>query len=137
MTDTIYWGVKLDDESVAKLLYSFPPEHSNVYAEHMTVSFRPSAEVDAKLRERLGEEVTLKVTGYAVDRYGQAVTVDGFPRTDPGVPHVTISTALGVGPVYSNRLVEKGVGPADYVLLTGKLLPFTRQGWYYGDQITS
>lgn len=133
MSDTVYWGVKLNPESVAKLLTHFLPIHSNVFAEHMTMAFRPNEEVDKQLQKMAGDDVTLMVTGQASDEYGQAVTVAGVPRFDPGQAHITISCAHGVGPVYSNTLLSKGQEPvASPITLSGKIGRVdTKRRWHF------
>lgn len=121
MTETMYWGFKLNPESTAKLLSHFPPLHPNVYAEHVTIAYRPSASVEDGLKFILGEERTIAVAGHAYDEYGQAVVISGVPRFDPGKPHITISCANGVGPVYSNTLLSKGFEPVPAILLSGRI----------------
>jgi len=132
MTDTIYWGIKLELASVAELLSHFPPKHSQLYAEHMTVAFRPHLKTDERLNLRKGEEVTLIVVGHVANEYGQAVAVEGFERVNPGTPHITISCAEGVSPVYSNTLFGRGFEPLSPGLrleLPGVLARFTKSGW--------
>lgn len=129
MSDTIYWGVKLDGDSIAKLFSYFPPIHPNVYAEHMTIVFRPSDEEDKSLMAEIGMPVTLNVIGYAADDNAEAVVVTGHARLNPGTPHITISTANGVGPVHSNKLLSSGWDRVDGPLLTGTIGRFTKKGW--------
>lgn len=129
MSETIYWGVKLNGDSIAKLFTHFPPMHPNVYADHMTIAFRPSEQEDKLLMSELGMPVTLQVIGYAADENGEAVVVSGKPRLNPGIPHITISTANGVGPVYSNKLLAGDWDRVDGPALTGVVGRFTKQGW--------
>jgi len=129
MSDTIYWAVKLDMPSVARLASHFPPIHSNVHAEHVTLVFNPSEEQEAKLIPECGKEVSMSVTGYAEDDKGQAVVVAGIDRLDGGLPHVTISCASGVRPVYSNRLLGRGISRSVEVPLKGTIARYTKGGW--------
>ena len=134
MTETMYWGFKLNPESVAKLLSHFPPLHPNVYAEHLTIAYRPSASVEKSLAPMCGEERTVDVIGYAYDEYVQAVVVDGIPRLDPGTPHITISCANGVGPVYSNTLLSKGYETVPTLQLHGRIGRVnTKRIWSFSD----
>lgn len=130
MSDTIYWAVKLDMESVAKLVSHFPPRHPNVYAEHVTVAFSPTEEQERQLVPQCGQAVSLQVVAVAQDDKGQAVVVSGVDRLNPGTPHITISCADGVRPVYSNTLLSKGErevvsGPT----LNGVMARYTKRGW--------
>lgn len=133
--DTIYWAVKLDDASVGTLLSNYPPVHSKVYAEHMTIAFRPSDKVNERLMSDKGKEVMLVVAGHTLDNKGQAVVVTGYGRLDFGVPHITISCAEGVSPKYSNELISQDnihmSGPGYPTLLRGKVARFTSKGWDY------
>jgi adenine/guanine phosphoribosyltransferase-like PRPP-binding protein len=97
--------------SQEELLEAFPPIHPNVYAHHATLAFKPSEPALDRYVPYLGERLYLSVIGYAEDDKGQAVVVDA--QSENRVPHVTISTADGVGPVYSNRLLEQGYEPID------------------------
>jgi len=131
MSDTIYWAIKLDDNSVGDLLAAYPPIHSKVYAEHMTIAFRPSPEIEEQLMSRKGERVTLMVISHTSDDKGQAVVVDGFKRADYGVPHITISCADGVSPKYSNELIGKDMisDARGKLSLMGRVARFTPKGW--------
>jgi hypothetical protein len=128
--NVIYWAVKLDDASKGKLLSAFPPKHAKVYAEHMTIAFGPTKEINEELEPMLGKPVNLLVLAHYSDDKGQAVVVSGFDRYDSEMPHVTISTAPDTKPVYSNQLTrtnnfEHAAGPS----LTGKVMAFTKKGW--------
>lgn len=133
MTDTIYWAVKLDSKSVASLLSSFPPIHPNIYAEHVTIIYKPTNKQDELMEKVLGKEVNLQTTAFVHNSRGQAVVVSGVERINPGVPHITISCAPGVSPVYSNILIKEGrevpiIGPN----LKGVFAKYTKKGWVYG-----
>lgn len=130
--DTIYWAVKLDDASRAALLTKFPAAHPTVYAEHMTIVFGPSDNVDKALMQECGTDVRLEVVGYGSDDKGQAVVVrsDTVSRIGGGIAHVTISCANGTRPVYSNTLLQKhwdSVSPS--LNLSGVIARFTKNGW--------
>jgi len=130
--DTIYWAVKLDDANKAALLARFPPKHSNIYAEHMTIIFKPSESVDEALMKECGTEVTLEVIGYGEDQNGQAVVVksDNVSRVGGGIAHITISCANGVRPVYSNTLLQKHWNQVSPTLsVSGVIARFTKDGW--------
>lgn len=129
MSNTIYWAVKLDMESVARLVSHFPPVHSNIYAEHVTVAFQPTREQEEYLIPYCGKQVALKVVGYGEDDKGQAVVVSGIDRFDKGIPHVTISCSDDTKPVYSNTLLSKGFSSAVEIPLTGVMARYSRGGW--------
>jgi len=129
MSDTIYWAVKLDSDSVARLFSAFPPKHPNVYAEHMTIVFRPSEDQEQGLVPLCGSNIELAVIGYAEDDKGQAVVVSGQERLGGGMPHITISCADGTKPFYSNTLLGSGYDTTPNVTLQGVVARFTGKGW--------
>lgn len=103
-TGVVYVGVFLDEASRAELLTQVPPAHADVHASHLTIAFRPSAELLATLP--LGEERELEVFAVAADDRGQAVAVRGVASAN-AVPHITVSTAPGTKPFYSNDLLAR------------------------------
>lgn len=94
-----------------ELLDAFPPIHPNVYAHHATLAFKPTEPALDRYVPYLGERLYLSVIGYGEDDKGQAVVVD--VQSENRIPHITISTADGVGPVYSNKLLEAGYETVD------------------------
>jgi hypothetical protein len=84
----------------------------------MTMKFRPSTEELEKTP--IGQKAKLKVIGWASDEKGQAVLVapEGVASANAH-PHVTISTAPGTNPVYSNDLLAKGSNRVSGPTLTG------------------
>jgi len=126
---TTYWAVLLDTESVAKLFSTFPPEHPNIYAEHMTIIYDPSDEDEQNLAPLCGTKVNLEVIGYSTDTKGQAVVVSGMDRIGGGIPHITISCSQRVKPFYSNKLLSNGYEDAPPVSLSGIVARYTSQGW--------
>lgn len=75
------------------------------YMHHMTIEFRPDSQ-DAFALD-LGSQTTLEVMGYAADDKGQAVAVRSEVFSTNDVPHITVSTASGTSPVYSNDLLAR------------------------------
>lgn len=106
-----YTAIFLDDSSKRRLLMWWrtsvrKPLLPIVFADHVTLRFRPSkAEVE---KTPVGENALVQVIGWAEDEKGQAVLVRPSVASANRMPHVTISTAHGVNPVYSNQLLEKG-----------------------------
>lgn len=102
----IFW-IRLTEDAHNLLVREFPPVHPHVFAHHVTLYYKPDAAQTAAMEEWLFEPVVVKVTGYYEDEKGQAVTVE-LPEGLRGnrSPHITISTAEGVEPVYSNELIE-------------------------------
>jgi len=96
------------------------PLHAKHSAHHMTVIFKPTPAQMVKLD--LGSKVTLHVVAYAADDKGQAVVLSGYRNADANrEPHITVSTAPGVSPAYSNDLIAGGVTPVDGPTLTGRV----------------
>jgi len=76
-----------------------------IRTHHMTIKFKPSqADIDS-IKQFLGKEVTLKVTNFAFDNYGAAVTVESNLPVSNAIPHITIAHSKEVGAVYSNQLL--------------------------------
>jgi hypothetical protein len=120
-----YLGLFLTPESQRKLLKQFPPKHGEVHADHVTLQFKPTKEqmTALKRRRRLGDRVDVEVVGYAEDGQAQAVVVK-LPedlKLDGRTPHVTLSTAKGVEPRYSNELLGRGYKPMPPVTVRGVL----------------
>jgi Fungal tRNA ligase phosphodiesterase domain len=118
-----YTGVFLDEASHRALLawwekHTDTPLHGKIWAHHMTIKFKPTAEDLEKTP--IGKKVHLKVIGWAADEKGQAVLVEpeGIASANHH-PHITISTAPGTGPVYSNDLLAKGSNRVSGPTLTG------------------
>lgn len=105
----LYTGIFLTDESRANLMEWWQKEIGpllpNEFAHHCTLAFRPTPADTLALP--LGDVVRLDVVGYAADDKGQAVAVASPIRSTNTVAHVTVSTADGVPPFYSNELLSE------------------------------
>ena len=103
----VYVGAFLTPESKRALLSAIPAQHGQVFAEHCTLWFKPSAEELAQYT--LGQKINLKTQIHVFVGKGQAVSVV-VPHDVPCKnqhPHITISCAPGTGPVYSNELLAQ------------------------------
>lgn len=120
----IYNAVVLTDESRRKLMEKIPPKFNNTFYHHITINFGVQS-----LPDNIGETVSFDVVGLAEDDSGQAVVVSGVERNDNGIPHITLSTADGVKPVYSNKLVAVGFRNITPFSLEGVVKSFTSDGW--------
>lgn len=119
MSKPIYSAIFLTPESRSALLEYFPAIHPNVFAHHVTLMFKPSsAHLDSL---DIGRYVAFDVVGYAADDMGQAVAVRLPLDIDcaKSIPHVTISTAPGIGPKYSNSLLAVDIEPVESFHLEG------------------
>lgn len=85
-----------------KLLEMFPAKHSKVFAHHSTNWYKPTSLEGLEI----GKKSLLKIIGQAYDQKGFAVLVEN-PKSKNKFPHITISCAEGIPPVYSNELLEK------------------------------
>jgi len=99
-----YSGVFLTEESKRKIFELVPPKFENIYADHLTIDFKPSIEQINKLK--FGETVSLKIIGLSEDENAQALTVETNLSSNKN-PHITLSTREGIKPFYSNELIEK------------------------------
>lgn len=87
------------------------PTDWKAYCHHMTIRFKPTDDSQLPI---LGEDITLIVTNIFADDKGVAVSVE--PNTNrrelhmpaEQKPHITVATAPGTPPVYSNELLRKG-----------------------------
>ena len=134
-TGVLYAAVFLDRMSQQRLLKRFGQLHPDLQNHHMTIWFHEEPGIPLE-RLPLGRTVALKVVGYAVDDKAQVAVVappTRLRRTDGGTEHVTISTAPGVAPAYSNMLLrhswDKDEAKHGFPALTGKV------GWWDGSQI--
>lgn len=117
----IYTAVILDEESRSNLLSWFQEIsgeeiHPKEFAHHMTIKFKPSEEEIESTP--FNEKATLKIIGWASDERGQAVLVEPSIPSSNQFPHITVATN-GVGPVYSNKLLENGYNEVQGPTLTG------------------
>ncbi len=120
----VYNAIVLTDDSVKLLKEWFPPIHQNEYYHHMTINFGVK-----KFPDNLGEIVSFRVIGENHDDKGQAVVVDS--ESDNPIPHITLSCADGVKPVYSNKLLENGYDKvrSTKLILKGTVKSYTKDGW--------
>lgn len=98
----------LTPASRSRLLAAVPPYHPVVYAHHMTMAHDPDPATLERYRGMEGQRIRIPVTAVVVDDKAQAVLVGGDSENE--YPHITISVAEGVKPVYSNELLSKGEG---------------------------
>ncbi len=116
--EILYVGAILTKDSQEHLWHSISkrvaiPADWKRYCHHMTVRFKPTDDGQLPV---FGEDVTLVVTEIYADDKGVCVRVE--PNTNnrelhmppDQIPHVTVATAPGVSPVYSNELLRKGSG---------------------------
>jgi hypothetical protein len=111
MASPIYTAIFLTEKSVAELQERYGPfKHPKAHAHHVTLVFRPSPKDLVTLEKYLEKEVEIEVIGYNDDERGQVVKVDVpfYLQLDGQVHHITLSTAEGVSPVYSNELLKQG-----------------------------
>lgn len=89
-------------DSPEKLLQMFPAKHPKVFAHHSTNWYKPSSIEGLEI----GKKNILKIIGQAYDQKGFAVLVENV-KSKNKFPHITISCAEDIAPVYSNELLEK------------------------------
>ena len=105
----------LTDEARARLLERFPPRHANVHADHCTLAPAPTRAICEALPT--GARYTLLIMREAFDKHGHALSVRLPPELEALCcnvnPHITVSTATGVTPKYSNSMLTV-VTPPDF-----------------------
>lgn len=129
MNEILYWAILLDDVSKEKLLSFISPIHPNIYAEHITLCFKPIETQNKKWGFLLGKRVKIESQDYYEDEYGQAITITGITRDDNKPSHITISCANGVGPVYSNQLISGDKKDTIRFKMEGRVAKRTKIGW--------
>jgi hypothetical protein len=102
-----YFSIVLSPHS-QELLKSLGLKHPNVYCHHVTVAFNPSLEDITKWTPHIGKKISFYTTRMVTDEHAQAIEVNAPSNNE--FPHVTMSTAVGVKPVYSNELLAKTEG---------------------------
>ncbi len=101
----IYLGVFLTRRSQAKLLSAITPEYEQVWADHITLVYRPTEEHFLKFS--IGKKVRILVVGVYEDVRCQAVSVRILgAKSYNRHPHITLSTKPNIPPNYSNDLLE-------------------------------
>lgn len=101
----VFVSAVLTEASRSRLLAAVPPVHPRVYAHHVTMAFNPDETTLAYYRQFEGQRIRVPVTAVAVDDKAQAVLVGVESEND--YPHITVSVAEGVKPVYSNELMTR------------------------------
>lgn len=101
----VYTAEFIPDEERGNLLKAFSPKHDNIYATHITISFKPANGIQGI---ELGREKELQIIGIVEDERGQAVLVQGS-KSAKDHPHITISCAPGTEPKYSNEMIAEAV----------------------------
>ncbi len=111
-TFAFYTGIFLTTESQWLLISTYPPSFSNLYADHVTLCFKPS--VDSIAATTIGSKVKVRVTSHESSDAVQAVCVQILDNVECNaeIPHITISTDIGVHPKMATALLKKQKGPA-------------------------
>ena len=89
---------------IKNLLEKFTAKHARVLAHHSTIAFRP-ANLDGI---EIGKKSVMKITARVFDEKGDALLVEN-PKSNNENPHITLSCAEGISPVYSNELIKKAI----------------------------
>lgn len=104
--EPFFTGIFLTARAQWELVSAVAPTHSKIYAEHVTLAFKPSIESLESLE--IGKKVTLTIWGVGNDGKVQAVTADipdGVSSENVN-PHVTISTIPSSHPKFSNDMLS-------------------------------
>ena len=104
--EVFFTGIFLTARAQWELVSAVAPTHTEVYAEHVTLAFKPSIESVESLN--IGKEVRVTVWGVGDDGEVQAVTVatpDGIVSQNEH-PHITISTIPSSAPKFSNDMLS-------------------------------
>lgn len=105
-------AVFLDEGSKALLTGEVPAKFSKVFADHMTIFYRPNDDDLKLLRPCFGKEMGLMIRTIIHDSRCQTATVDvGMPDypISNREPHITLSCEEFTQPGYSNKLLERSI----------------------------
>ena len=101
-------GVVTDNYELLALVNN---QYSNKFCHHMTIKYGNIV----KFPENLGQEFNFVVQSLVYDKNAIAVTgypddeeIEKFMQLNNQIPHITICTADGIKPVYSNTLIKIG-----------------------------
>ena len=84
------------------LLEIFNPIHKNVYADHCTINYKPKDLSNLNL----GRKSKLKIVARVFNQKGDALLVEDL-KSENKFPHITISCAESIPPMYSNQMLEE------------------------------
>jgi hypothetical protein len=116
----IYTAIVLDNRSRQQLHSRYPGIHENYFANHVTLTFGKN-----EPHPRHGEQVNFVADGYANDNKGEAVTVNiGDIEHTTTIPHITISTASGIPPKYSQELLSGKIEKIPPIQLSGRIAAY-------------
>ena len=129
----VYIALFIDSQDRRRLFKTFPPLFQNKEAHHITLWHFADGEESRPPEPPWGKTVAVKVVSEVADNKAQALLVrppTAFRPTSGRYPHVTLSTASGVPPAYSNDLLRKKLGEAD--IRKGYPSFKARVGWWDG-----
>lgn len=129
----IYIALFIASQDRKRLLKTFPPILPVKLAHHMTIWHFQDGEETRPQNLPWGKMFQVKIIAEVADDKAQAVVVrppTKFRPVSGRIPHVTISTASGVVPAYSNDLIRKKLGDED--IRKGYPAFRARVGWWDG-----
>lgn len=129
-----YTGLFLE-ESKGLLLSSVPTVFDKVYANHLTLVYKPKDGLDGI---EIGREVKVKIVGQVIDQdIGiQACvleTSDDF-KSNNEHPHITISAREGVPPFKSNEAIEKAYSNSTVIIFDKPIEITLKEGFFNGSK---
>ena len=108
MKTPVYNAIFLTPKTEKRLRKILSPKHPNVFLHHVTLEFKPDAPPELE-----GYKIVMALDKYFKDDKCECVTVfipPALKYVGPSKPHITISTAEGVKPFASNKLINTGNG---------------------------
>ena len=131
----VYIALFLDLMDQRRLIKRFGQAYPEAHADHLTLwHFQDVRSLDLPSLP-WGKKIPLKIIGYVMDDQAQVVIVQAPAKFHPvggRTPHITISTAPGVNPVYANALIAKDWDTEEarrgFPTLAGRV------GWYDGER---
>lgn len=124
-----YIGLFVDNPE--KLLQMFPARHPKIFAHHSTNWYKPSSLEGLEI----GKKIILKIIGQAYDKKGFAVLVENT-KSKNKFPHITISCADDIAPVYLNKLFEKASKDGSLEIFKAPFFIEVTEGYSdFGDEV--
>ena len=122
--EVLFSAFYLDSASKSKLLNEYPPTHSKLSANHMTLVYKPLPEQIKHIP--VGKEHSVTIIGYVATDLLQTVAVKekGDVMCAMEVPHITISHSKKAAPHHAKQALANKVGwqqPDKELVLTGEI----------------
>lgn len=102
-----------------------PTSAGKVWVQHVTIAFQPDMDTILEFAPKMNQFFQIEVLGFVKDEKASALIVRLFDiQSKNKFPHITLQTAEGIPPKYSNELIataETINWEVDHLTFKGKL----------------